>query len=301
MTQEDLNVFFGVMNSGSVTAAAKAMNMAQSTVSKRLRLLENELGYRLVERAKGIKQLRLTKEGKRFSEIAWRFLELYREARELGSLKRLTLNIGTAPSANMTFMPDVCMRMLDLEPDMQIKLYSQHSQEMYDAVDKRMVDVGFSQVERVHTGVNVKPCFSVSMLGIRRKGGRLPSSVPVQELDAKKCIHVPWGTRYEMWHNHWFHSGEQSQLSVDNAYVLFTLLLREGSWSIVPLDIAHMLMTSGNFATFNLTPAPVDRVFFKLTHKYPSPEAQSGTAIFDSCLAYVLHGAPSEAYKDIRI
>ena len=53
MTYEQIETFLTVVSCGSITAAASALFVTQSTVTSRIQGLENEIGVTLLIRAKG--------------------------------------------------------------------------------------------------------------------------------------------------------------------------------------------------------------------------------------------------------
>lgn len=85
MKLDGLECFLEVARQRNMTAAAKVLNMAQSTVSERIRQLEEHLGTPLFERSAGDRRLKLTAAGKRLRSIACRLssvtLDIQREAR----------------------------------------------------------------------------------------------------------------------------------------------------------------------------------------------------------------------------
>lgn len=70
-----LKVFVSVAESGSFTAAAKALGVSQPAVSQNIGTLEKDLGVKLFRRAKG--EVSLTGEGMAFKEYAERILYWY--------------------------------------------------------------------------------------------------------------------------------------------------------------------------------------------------------------------------------
>lgn len=54
---EDLRVFVDIVNSGGISRAADAMNIAKSAVSRRLKLMEERYGVQLVDRQPGVWQV----------------------------------------------------------------------------------------------------------------------------------------------------------------------------------------------------------------------------------------------------
>ena len=50
MQWDDLRIFLAVARDGSISGAAKRINVQHSTVSRRIKVLEQQLGTRLIER-----------------------------------------------------------------------------------------------------------------------------------------------------------------------------------------------------------------------------------------------------------
>lgn len=77
-TIDDVPIFIAVVEQNGVTAAARALGMPKSTVSKALSRLEDALGLRLIER--NSRTLRITSEGDTFYRQALMIMEQVREA-----------------------------------------------------------------------------------------------------------------------------------------------------------------------------------------------------------------------------
>ncbi|MDR1921144.1 MAG: LysR family transcriptional regulator [Candidatus Adiutrix sp.] len=286
MNLTEIAAFLHIARFRSLTKAADEMHLAQSTVSKRLQLLEENLGYSLIERGRGIKRIQLTPEGEEFLAIAERYQEVAHEAAQIGKTERRhNLAIGTVSSANMTIVPQLCKRLLAHDPPICFRVISLHSMEMYEEIEKRNIDVGFALVEQVHPSVIVMPCFAVPFVGIRLKRSGDASVVDVRSLDPGECIFVPWGTRYQTWHDYWFHAGKRPKATIDNPYILFDLLSTKKQWAVVPMAIANLLLSSDKFEIFKIDPQPPDRIFFKLTHKYPHGPTRNALEIFSNFLS----------------
>ncbi|MFQ9679487.1 MAG: LysR family transcriptional regulator [Ruthenibacterium lactatiformans] len=63
MNQSYFEVFLAVVECKSVSRAAEKLFLSQSTVSHRLKMLENEIGCLLFERAQGQRECVLTAKG----------------------------------------------------------------------------------------------------------------------------------------------------------------------------------------------------------------------------------------------
>lgn len=70
MEYKDIETFLEIVRTRNITKAAENMFLSQSTISNRLKHLEDELGYCLLQRAKGQRLIQLTQHGKEFIPIA---------------------------------------------------------------------------------------------------------------------------------------------------------------------------------------------------------------------------------------
>ncbi|HYP57660.1 MAG TPA: LysR family transcriptional regulator, partial [Beijerinckia sp.] len=76
----DINIFAHVVETGSLTAAARKLELSLAVVSKRLAKLEAQLGIRLINRT--TRRLSLTDEGERFYSRCLRILADLQEAQD---------------------------------------------------------------------------------------------------------------------------------------------------------------------------------------------------------------------------
>lgn len=100
-----LRYFLAVADTGSVTAAARAVHVAQPSVSRQLRALEHELGVRLFVRGTG--PMRLSAAGRRFRPIARDLVTRADRAREVMGAddgdRSLTFTV-LAPPATVNYL-----------------------------------------------------------------------------------------------------------------------------------------------------------------------------------------------------
>ncbi len=79
-----LQTFLAIVETGSLVRASERLNVTQSTVTARLKALEDELGQTLVHRQKS--GASLTSSGRKFKRSADAILELWQQARQETSL-----------------------------------------------------------------------------------------------------------------------------------------------------------------------------------------------------------------------
>lgn len=122
MNISSLQTFLAVVETGSLIAASKKMNVTQSTITARLHALEQDMGQKLLIRQKS--GAVLTASGIKFKRYAEVMTELWRQAKQETSL----------PSG-MTSMCNIGCT-LDLWPDL--------GQKMFSFIDKHHPDIAVS-------------------------------------------------------------------------------------------------------------------------------------------------------------
>lgn len=286
-----VEAFLAIVRTQNICRAAEQLNLAQSTVSKRLNVLERELGSTLIERGKGLKTIGLTPAGTAFVDLAERWEGIWRETQRLTSGgPQLFLSIGTLHSLSYTAFSTIYRELVQHQPRISLRLITSHSQELYEAVERRHVDVAFVIRERASPNVVVEKCFTEPLVGLRLATPTRSSAdrVHPQEIDPNHELYIRWGPGYEIWHDKWWSPNCSGRIRLDNVHLLTTFLYHERQWAIVPQSVANTAITSHNFYTFHLSEAPPDRICYKLTHKHPKASSSASLKVLDHYLSILL-------------
>lgn len=131
-----LKAFVAVAERGSFSAAAEALFLTQPAVSKRISMLEQELGNRLFDRIG--RTARLTQAGQTLLLRANRILQelavAEREVRDLSDTVGGTLNIATSHHIGLHRLPPVLRQFTDSYPDVRLNIDFTDSEKAHDAV-----------------------------------------------------------------------------------------------------------------------------------------------------------------------
>jgi len=282
-----LEAFLAIARTLNISKAADQLNLTQPTVSKRLQVLESELGFQLIDRGQGAKFLQLTPKGREFIDIALRWSSLCLEAETLrNSNNQLSLAIGSLDSLNIAVFPTLFRKLSTHDPEMNLKIVTSHSPDLYDLIDRREVDVAFPLIEQSHPNINVEIYFSEPMVVLRIAKPTYTEGEPVHplQLDARHEVYQSAGLSYQIWHDHWWSAAGMSRLRLDNFQLVLSFLTDDKHWSIVPLSVAKLAKTRGNFAYFPLLEGPPERIVYKITHKYPRAAAKEGLQVLNQYL-----------------
>ena len=296
-----IEAFVAILREGSISKAARHLHLAQSTVSKRIKLLEESINMLLFARGKGLKESRLTLEGEAFVEMAERWMELSDNINKLHTGgPRLRLIVGSLESLNNSCMPRLYNALINHRPALSLQIKTLHSLEMYTEVERRTVDVGFALVKSFLPGVHVEPCYQEPMVGICLCRGPVMLEEPVdaKDLESRHEIYVTWGDVYRMWHDQWWTPDHPGRVTVDTSFLALNLFCNEKQWSIVPRSVALKAARSGRFSLFRLVQEPPERICYKVTHKHPYTHTQNSLAIFNNYLRGMLETEFGDTHKD---
>lgn len=273
----ELEIFLAISKTLNLSKAADHLNMAQSTVSKKLKNLENELHTTLVKRSKGTKTLFLTEAGTNFVDIANEMIALWSKAHELDSQAfRPTLTAASLSSLNQTIFPAMFLKIHHEHPEVKLNILTVHSADIYGLIENHQADIGFTLLEKVSPLVTVKKWLSEPMVVVRSPGVKFPKNkiFTPQELDPEEEIFYLTGTTYSLWHDQWWPLHNRCNIRLDSVSLLPRFLKDPNHWCLLPLSVAKFLQTLGDYKLFNLAITPPERQCYIVTHRYPTANTQ---------------------------
>jgi DNA-binding transcriptional LysR family regulator len=158
--QKQLERFVDVVESGSLSRTSRRLNTSQPALSKSLRLLEEQLGVRLLER--GPRGVRLTKYGDAFYRRARSITAEFRRAREdLEDIKGSTAGIvalGVTPGPGILdqIIPGALARIARKRPGLRFRVRSGTLSELLIELHRGDLDLLFTVLDERTEGPDVK-------------------------------------------------------------------------------------------------------------------------------------------------
>ena len=201
MTQSELEAFLAVVRCGTVSGAAQQLFITQPALSRRLGVLEEELGYPLLQRGRGRRSVELTAQGRAFVPVAEKWLAIWQEAKDLKKLNgSVTLRLESIVSVSTYLLGPVLRRFLQLRPDARVRYHTCTSRIGYDDVGLGLVDLAIISDRMYHPRVESLPVFREPMVlvmnGPAPAGTMLPSA-----LDPVREVRMPWYPECDQWHD----------------------------------------------------------------------------------------------------
>lgn len=167
-----LKGFIQVVRTGSVTTAAKQLNLTQPAISLQLQTLERDLGITLFRRIK--RHLELTEDGKNLYELAVPLIQdidsLYERFLETKRRKHsLTLNIAANHPSILYILPKLLATYKQLEPDTEITIHNIPRTEAVEKLINNELHLAIYPVQEVPTECNFIPIIDYDPILLIRK------------------------------------------------------------------------------------------------------------------------------------
>ncbi len=281
---ELITTFIQVIRLGTISEAAKELNVVQTTVSQRIQLLEKEFQIQLFERSRGQKRVYLTPLGEEFAKIAEEWHRLHLEAKQIHNHhSHILLKVGAIDSAIQFILPPIFKEISNHIKNITLNIDTLHSWELHHEIERKNIDIAFSLLNRSNPKVVVEKFFSSPMVFIQHEANvKNPKKfVHPKELDSNNELFMPFGIDYQTWHKYWWDPAKTHHIRLDSIRVLLELIKGPDKWAIVPLAIANEAKKIVPIEILPLeTPAP-EYILYKLTHRNPTSLKSKGIEIFE--------------------
>jgi DNA-binding transcriptional LysR family regulator len=183
-----------IVSTGSFIKAADRLHVAQTTVSARVRLLEQQLGRPLFARNKA--GATLTPAGEQFLRFAPTFVQLWQRARQQVAVPeghRAVLTVGSEISLWQPLLLDWVTAMRRSYPDIALRVHVDVPQDLITHVASGLVDIAIMYAPQHRPGLEIDLLMEEELVLVTTDLQAYPSSDP-------HYIHVEWGPDFSLHH-----------------------------------------------------------------------------------------------------
>ena len=255
MNYADIETFLELVRTRNLTKAAEHLYLSQSTVSNRLRNLENELGFSLFLRGKGRTTIELTRKGEEFAPIAERWRSLYEETELVKSSSYHKLRIAVSESSYFTLIGPFVRAFGKANPQVRFDIRICDSEQIYELADKGLVHFGFVSYEASYPRLVTEELLKQELCVIMHMGNVGSGTVldPAM-LDPAKEIRFSGGrfSSMDLWREKYFGTPNEAALTINVGFGAIPHMQQEGVWSIVPVRMAQFLANYAKLQIFSL-------------------------------------------------
>ena len=144
MDIKQLTYFLTIVEEGSISKAAEKLHMSQPPLSHQLKLLEKELGVKLIER--NTRKLEVTDAGLILSNRAKQILQFMdttiKEVKDISDGLEGILSIGTVSSAGAALLPEHIENFLKKYPNINFEILDEDSNRIIELLHSGVIDIG---------------------------------------------------------------------------------------------------------------------------------------------------------------
>ncbi len=283
MNKEYIMTFLAIAQCGSLSAAAKELYVDQSTISHRLKNLEDGLRVTLFSRNRGHRELVLTKEGEQFYKQAERWYDLLEDMESLYLQNdRIPLSVGSISSINMYLLRPFLIQLVRSERRVLLEISNHSSDEIYRRLEKRELDIGFAFNPPHYKNLGARPVFQEPMVLLLPYVNSMPQrTISPEELKRSNEIFFPWNNvEYREWHDSWWNRKESPYVTLSTSSLLAMFMTEEPSWSVCPASMAEYLKFRGLVDFRFFTSPPPERKCYLLQKNRMKNENNEGITIF---------------------
>lgn len=275
MTFELIQSFYTLAEYRSFTKAAEVLCISQSTLSHRLKLLEEDLGLKLIIRTRGNRSLELTPAGLNFISIAEQWISLEKSTRDFQwDLQQRILSVASVESLSYLFSGFYHKLTLDSDSNtpLFLEIYIFNSPHIIENVEKQELDIGFIVIPRHVANLKIEPIFHEKHYIIGNLGSD-KSVLDPRKLDPQRELITSWSPDFMTWHNYYLGSRNHPLVTLDTVSMV-PPFLTAGTWCIVPACAASYILKASKLygydaQLYELINPPPDRTCYKVTNRTP--------------------------------
>lgn len=250
MNIDQIRSFLEIAATGNFNRAAENLNVTQSTVSARIKALEDQLGQSLFTRNHA--GASLTAAGQQFRRYALNMHMLWQQARQQVSLPegiRAVLGLGAQVSLWQRLIPLWIPWMRERAPEVALRMEADYSASMMRQLADGLLDVGVMYQPRQTPGLQIETLLEEQL--VLASTEKRPVTAGWQQ----DYVFVDWGDDFRARHSAAFPEMETPAISVGLGEVGLQYILRNGGAGYFPLRVVRPLLREKRL--FRLPKAPV--------------------------------------------
>ncbi len=242
MTDLQIEAFLSICRHKSISKAAEALYISQSSLSTRLKTLEDSLGCALLLRAKGTREIALTAQGEAFYGLALQHQAILRKMENVRSSEPAeTLRVSAIHSVSSYLLPSVFQRFVRDWPAVRLSIQDMEAEAACRSLIRGTTDLAFStskiQTERIVS----TPFLEDPLVLLCTEDAVFSETADLSELSAADEIYIRLCADQEYWHESTFGTAALPKVRVEVMEQLRLFLTGPKDWAMVPQSVADHL------------------------------------------------------------
>lgn len=260
MNLAELRTFLTIIETGNLVRASEQLNVTQSTVTARLKSLEDELGQALINRQKS--GASLTAAGVRLQRYASTISDLWQQARQETSLPddlSAVCNIACHPD----LWPNLGSRMFDYiranHPSVALSVWQGHQSDLTNWLNAGLTDISLTYWPNANQKQNVSSLLTDKLVLVSSKKNSPMKFDP-------DYIFVEAGDEFGQQHASAYADADTARISFGTAQLGLEYLLTRGGSAYLPMRIAEAYLETNQLYLLDEAPT-FERSAFLIANK----------------------------------
>ena len=229
MNIDAINTFLLLTETGNFSRVAEKSNLTQSTVSARIKTLEDTLDTQLFERTPS--GVLLTDAGQKFYKHAVSMSQSWQESRQeitRVSNPKKTIGLGLHMTMWRRFMPDWLIWMEKQHPEFALRVEADYSERLADYISQGILDLAITHMPSGLPGLIVQPFMEDELVMVSRNLLDIGSCKP------EAYIFVDWSYGYREEHKEKLPEFVRSKINIGLSEIALEHLYVSDCYSYMP-------------------------------------------------------------------
>lgn len=230
MNIDSVRTFLELSRLGNFSRVAEQMNVTQSTVSARIKVLEDSLNSRLFDRTPT--GVTLTDAGRQFHRYAASMLQLWQQGRsevQQSGISEGSLGLGVHITIWRKFLPGWLVWMQKHHPRFKVRVEADYSERLTEYVRQGVLDVAVTHMPRALPGLRIEELTTDPLV--------LVSSTPreLSDCNNRNYVHIDWSYGYREDHLDKLPQLQMSSLNIGYGEIALDYLLQQDGCAYLPM------------------------------------------------------------------
>ncbi|MBQ6899340.1 MAG: LysR family transcriptional regulator [Firmicutes bacterium] len=244
MNKLEIEAFLSVCRHKNISKAAEELFINQSSLSTRIKALEDRLGCPLLLRGKGKREITLTEQGQAFYNLALQYSEITDKMLSVGkSSDSDELRISAINSVGNYMLPAVFHRFIEKHPHIRLTVQDMEAEMATASIIRGRTDIAFSTGKVETDQIVATPFMREPYVILCAEDSSYPETVSAEDLTPWNEVYIKWSAEYRFWHQSVFGENPHN-FTLELMGQIYLFVSQPGKWAIVPKSIADVICAS---------------------------------------------------------
>jgi len=256
MDFEQLKAFYTLAQTKNFTKAAEVLHLVQSTVTMRIKQLEEKVGKPLFIRDK--RSVEITQAGLTLLPYAERILQLANEGiSEVAALQPYEdyLSIGSLNSVWTYILEPILKEYHYRYPNIAVRTKTGHSSDVVQYLHDNLIQIGIVYIPPSLPSYEVIPCYEDEIILVAAPDHELSREQAIDAADLARLplLYMNWGSPFREWITQTLPRSYVPKLQVDKAELAIDLVKEKLGVSLVIRSAVRADLSAGNLREIEIT------------------------------------------------